>query len=75
MCTEKHVLLKYRFENGLLMGLSLRTWVEKTAHGVHTDSQVKKKFRTQRSIKKVLLIVCDTEGLINTDFHEKKVLL
>ena len=36
MCTEKHVLVKRMFTNGLNMGLLLLPWVEKTVCGVET---------------------------------------
>ena len=37
MCTEKHILVKEIFRNGLKMGFSLRAGVEERVHVVETN--------------------------------------
>ena len=48
---------KHEFIDELNMCLSLWVWAERTGHGVKRHSPVKKKFRVQLSVKKVLLMM------------------
>ena len=58
------------FTNGLNMGFPQRGWVE------NTPTPVKKKFRAQRSVNKVMLTVfCNIKGPMTIDFPEEDAII
>ena len=60
------------FTNGLNMGLPIRSLFEKIMEGKQIDSPVKKKFRTQYSLKKFMLTIFDDmKRHISIDLLEK----
>ena len=52
MCTEKCILVKKMFSNGLNIGLPLRAWIEQTVHGVETYRLSKEKVSGAAASKK-----------------------
>ena len=65
------------FTNGLKLDLSRWAWVEKIVHGNgNTDIPIKKEFRAQQSVKKVMQTVfCDMKESITIDFPINSALI